>query len=167
MALCTTSDNNVIQNSFSKKHLFYKLFFLSSCVCTPIDESYQTNQIFLRKQISVKICLLENIFFLFYHSSSVLPLIKTSFKHNTWKITFIKSNFSELKSFFEQSCVNPFVIFTEFFKKNLHETIFLWRKKYTLKNVFPYITLLLCTPTDNNVNQNIFLKKHSSKNIKF
>ena len=107
------------------------------------------------------------IFFLFYHRSSVLPLIKTSSKQNTWKITFIKSNFSEKKCFLQHSRETPLVIFKKFFKKFLHESVFLGRKNYTLKNVFLYKNLLLSTPTYNNVNQNIFLKKHSIKNTKF
>ena len=124
-------------------------------------------KIFQGKQIPVETCFLQNTFFLFYLRFSVLPLIKTSFKQNTWKTTFIESNFSELKSFSQHSWETPLVIFTDFFKKFSHETIFLWRIKYTLKNVFLYITLLVCTPTDNNVNQINFLKKRFSKNFNF
>ena len=48
----TTTDNNVILKLLLKKHFQGKLFclktfsFLSSFLCTPIDESFQTNQFF-------------------------------------------------------------------------------------------------------------------------
>ena len=74
-----------------RKNTFFKFFlqvFLisSSCVCTPIDESYQTNQNLSRKTNSSENMLSSKIFFLFYHQFSVLPLIKMSFKkiHEKW-----------------------------------------------------------------------------------
>ena len=53
------------------------------------------------------------------------------------------------------------------FKKRFSWNYFSIAKKNYSENCFLFSTLALCTPTDNNVIQNSFLKKHLIKNFVF
>ena len=128
MALCTPTDNSFIPHFFLKKHLHEKLFqkfflAISSFMCTPIDEWYQTNQTFSRKsKFSEKKSSLQSIIFLFLGPSSVFPLTARS-------VEKIFSSKAIHKSFFEIEVSITFVIylcpidpllqtFQKFFKEN-------------------------------------------------
>ena len=122
---------------------FWLLLFLSSCVCTPIDESYQTTQFFQREQSSEKKCFLQNVFFLLYHLSSVPSLItlllekvfheKTSHK----KLLFLKLESKILLSFL----CTLLVIYTKASKNLINLKVILYQKskrgpKYVFFSVF-------------------------------
>ena len=79
-----------------------------------------------------------------------------SFRKISWKMFFIKFIFSEV--FFLSFLSSQIGNFYRTIKKNFHECIFFRRKESTLQNVSLNSTLVLYTPTDNNVIQSIFFK---------
>ena len=72
-----------------------------------------------------------------------------SIKKIAWKKFFIKLFLPKSR----------FQLLPNLSKNFFQEYVFLGRGKYTLKNVFLFLTLLLCNPTDNNVSQNIFFER--------
>ena len=105
LALCNPTGNNVIQNSFLRKHLLFIfssgfILFLSSCSCTPTDESYQTNQLFSRKTKITEKNFFSKIYIFFYHRFSVLPLIKLLVEKIYEKCFSLQLISPERKSFF-------------------------------------------------------------------
>ena len=112
-----------------QKIFFPKYVFSSFFLCSPSDESYKTNQIFLRKTNFSEFFFLQNTYLPFYLQSSVPPLITMSFEKNSWKTVFKRSIYSEKTVFFQNSCVTPLVSFTEPFQKNFMNVIFYDEKK--------------------------------------
>ena len=75
---------------------------------------------------------------------------------------FVNNFFSEIY-FLQHSWVTHLIIFTKTFKKCFSWKYFSITKRITRKTVFLFPALALRNPTNNNVFQNSFLKKHYSK----
>ena len=146
---------------FSRKIIF-KYFYLS-CVPRWVFIANLSNFWSFWKWFSVKKRkqALKKIFFLSLLLCTVL--ITVSFKK-----TFLGNNFREkfffLKyTFLQHSWITHLIIFTKPFKKRFSWKYFSITKRITRKTVFLFPALALCTPTNNKVFQNSFLKKHYLK----
>ena len=99
--------------------------------------------------------------YIFTFLSSVLC---TPADNNVVRKKFMKNGFQKKylfwkNCFFQNSCVTPLVSFTEPFQNVFMNVIFYDQKIYS-EECFFYLTLALRSPTENNVIQNIFLKKN-------
>ena len=118
LPLIKMSKKLLYRNTQRKNYFSQNMFFLFSVLCSPIDESYKTSQIFLRKtNFSEKNFFSKLISLLFYHRSSVSTLITMSFEKSFMENGFHKKQLFWKKAFFQRSCVIPLVNFTGPFKK--------------------------------------------------
>ena len=112
----------------------------------------------------------KNVFSNFFYSlSSVLCTpVYEKVQKNSWKMFSTELLFLISNVFFSTFLCNPIKNFYRTLQKSFFVKLFFHDEKNIFWRMFFFqITLLLCAPADNNVNQNIFLKNTSLKNNKF
>ena len=129
--ICTPSHNKVkiifswknTPEVFFPNYVFFYLF-----LCSPIDESYKSNQIFLRKTNFKENFFLQNTLFTFLSSVLCTPA-----DNNVVQKKFIKNEFQKKylfwkKSFFSKFLCKPIGKFYRTFPKIFSNVIFLTKK---------------------------------------
>ena len=113
-ALCNLIDNNVIGKSLHEKKtqdifFFWKTNFSIAIInlVYSIDILYPTPQIFFCENVYLRKKTRQNLFFFFFHRSSLSPLRALSFRKTFTEKAFLKNILSEKYNFYLLPCVPP------------------------------------------------------------
>ena len=158
------------KNIFLEKHFFQIIFFVFIInrvypywwIIPNQPILFMENKFLWKKMVSPK-----------FKGSFLTSVLSTPSDNNVLHRKFHKKCFFFIKTFlpsykfFLTFICHPIDFFYQAIQNYFFMIFFPWRKKFTLRKNFQILTLVLCTPNDNNVFHTMLSEKHLPKKIFF